>query len=79
MSKQISVYCTEGCPWCIKAKEYLKSKNISFRDINLSKEPKQAEEMFRRSGAMTVPQIWIGNRVIIGFDKDKIDQAISQS
>jgi len=77
MNHQVLIYCTQGCPWCIKAQEYLKSKNIPFRNIDLTAEPGKRDEMFKRSGAMTVPQIWIGNSLIIGFDKEKINNALS--
>jgi len=75
--KKVLIYCTQGCPWCIKAMEYLKSKNISFQAIDVSKDKKEADIMFKRSGQLTVPQFWIDSKLIIGFDKQKINNELS--
>ncbi len=75
--KKVVVYCTEGCPWCIKAMEYLKNKSIPYRSINVTKDRKAADEMFKRSGQLTVPQIWIDRKLVIGFDKHKLDQELA--
>jgi len=71
--KEIKVYSTPTCPWCHKAKDYLKSKGVAFKDIDVSKDDKAAEEMFNRTGQLGVPVIIIGEKVIVGFDKDAID------
>ncbi|ACR79657.1 MULTISPECIES: glutaredoxin family protein [Kosmotoga] len=76
MHLKVTVYSTPSCPWCRKAKQYFKSLGIPFKDIDVSKNQKKAEEMYRKSGQMGVPVITIGNQVIVGFDKAKIDKIL---
>ena len=57
--KKITIYTTPFCPFCIRAKQLLKNKNIDFQEIDLSEEPDQFDEMNKKSnGARTVPQIF---------------------
>lgn len=74
--KKVVIYCTEGCPWCLKAMDYFKSKNAPYQNINVTKDEKAADDMFRRSGKLTVPQIWIDRKLIVGFDKQQIDKEL---
>ena len=58
--KKITIYTTPYCPFCIRAKQLLKSKNINFKEIDLSEEPEKFDEMSKKSnGAKTVPQIFL--------------------
>ena len=57
--KKVKIYTTPYCPFCIKAKQLLKGKNIDFKEIDLSEEPEKFDEMIKKSnGARTVPQIF---------------------
>ncbi len=57
--KKIKIYTTTYCPFCVKAKELLKKKNIKFQEINLIDHPEELDEMIKKSkGARTVPQIF---------------------
>lgn len=75
--KSVIVYSTPTCSWCTRLKDYLKSHKIKFRDIDVSKDAKAAEEMVKRSGQQGVPQSLIGGQVIVGFDKVKIDKLLN--
>ena len=58
--KKVKIYTTPYCPFCIRAKQLLKSKNINFKEIDLSEEPEKFDEMSKKSnGARTVPQIFV--------------------
>ncbi len=72
----VTVYSTPTCPWCHKAKDYLKGKNIAFDDIDVSSDPVRVDEMFKKSGQMGVPVIDINGKIIIGFDQLAIDEAL---
>ena len=64
--KKIKIYTTPYCPFCIRAKKLLKSKNVLLEEIDLSEKPEKFEEMVSTSnGAKTVPQIFI-NETHIG-------------
>ena len=57
--KKVKIYTTPYCPFCKRAKQLLKGKNIDFEEIDLSEEPEKFDEMIKKSnGARTVPQIF---------------------
>ena len=74
----IKVYSTDTCPWCDKAKAYLKSKNIAFEEFNVAEDMEAREDMINKSKQMGVPVLDINGTIIIGFDKPAIDNAINQ-
>lgn len=76
---EVKVFSTPTCPWCHKAKEYFKSKKVKFKDIDVSSDEKARNEMIEKSGQMGVPVIFIGKKVIVGFDKEAIDEALGQA
>ncbi|MCK9641762.1 MAG: thioredoxin family protein [Prolixibacteraceae bacterium] len=76
MNKDIKVFSTPTCPYCVMAKNYLKSKNIEFENIDLTKQQKWVPRMIKKSGQMGVPQLWINDQVIIGFNVPAINQAL---
>ena len=65
----ITIYSKETCPYCDSAKRLLASKGQTWTEIDVEAEPSQLDEMIERSGHRTVPQIWIGERHIGGFDE----------
>lgn len=73
---KVVVYSTTICPWCHRAKSYLREKGVPFKDILVDRDQNAAREMIKRSGQMGVPVIMIGNKPIVGFDKVKIDKAL---
>jgi len=72
----ITIYSTPTCVYCNTLKEYLKSKNIQFQDIDVSKDEKELEKMVSISGQMGVPVIDIDGDVVIGFDRQEIDKLL---
>lgn len=73
---KVRVYSTPTCPWCYAAKDFLKQNNVSFEDVDVSLDQKAAEEMIQKSGQMGVPVIEIDGKIIVGFDKQAIKQAL---
>lgn len=76
MAKTVTVYSTPTCPFCIRAKQFLKDNNIQFQDIDVSTDQTKAQEMIERSGQMGVPVIDVDGTIVVGFDKDKIKEAL---
>ncbi|MEA3317833.1 MAG: glutaredoxin domain-containing protein, partial [Bacteroidota bacterium] len=76
-AKRIIVYSTPSCPHCTTLKNYLKQYNINFRDIDISKDQKMAQELVKKSGQQGVPQTEINGKIIVGFDKSKIDKTLN--
>lgn len=68
----ITLYGTSGCPWCHKAREFLKSNKIKFKDVNVGEDEKAAKEMIKKSGQQGVPVIDINGEIIVGFDESAI-------
>ncbi len=74
--KRVTVYSTPSCSWCTTLKSYLKTHNIRFTDVDVSKNQSAAEQMVRRSGQQGVPQTDINGEIIVGFDKAKINRLL---
>lgn len=78
MSQQtVILFSTPSCSWCIKTKEYLNKKNIRFKEIDVSKDAKAAQDMIRKTRQQSVPQLWIGGRAVVGFDVNKIERLLN--
>lgn len=66
---QITMYTTATCPYCVNAERLLRSKGIEDIDkVRVDLDPQRRMEMMEKSGRRTVPQIWIGERHVGGFD-----------
>lgn len=72
----VIVYTTPTWPWCHRVKDYLKSKNIEFKEINVAVDSEGAMEMIRKSGQRGVPVIDINGSIVVGFDQRRIDQLL---
>ena len=72
----VKVYSTPTCAYCNMAKKYLDSKSIQYESYDVTKDSNAAAEMVNKSGQRGVPVLDINGTIIIGFDKDKIDQLI---
>ncbi|MCB1958137.1 MAG: glutaredoxin 3 [Rhodocyclaceae bacterium] len=68
MTARVVMYATGTCPYCIRAEGLLRRKGVDFEKIRVDLDPARREEMMRRSGRRTVPQIFIGERHIGGCD-----------
>ena len=66
---EVTIYSTQVCPYCIKAKQLLSSKGVDYKEIDISRDPALVEEAQTRSGGRrTVPQIFIGDYHVGGCD-----------
>jgi glutaredoxin 3 len=64
----VTVYVSDWCPYCQRAKGLLAEKNVGFSEINIEDDAKLREEMIARSNRRTVPQIFIGDKHVGGCD-----------
>jgi glutaredoxin 3 len=76
MSKNVLVYSTPTCPYCVRAKQFLTENNIQFTNYDVSSDKVKADEMVEKSSQMGVPVLDIEGEIIVGFDKEKIKQAL---
>ena len=66
---KIEIYVRQACPYCVMAKKLLASKGQEWKEIDLDKDPDRTQEMIERTeGRMTVPEIFINNNLIGGYD-----------
>ena len=66
--KKVTIHTAPSCPYCIRAKDLLQRKGISFEEVKLSWEDESAwKTLEARTGMKTVPQIFIGDRCIGGY------------
>lgn len=70
---KVLVFSTPTCSFCNMAKSYFRQKGIKFTDVDVSRDQAAARDMLRRSGQMGVPVIDIGGKIVVGFDRPKIN------
>jgi glutaredoxin 3 len=69
MTERVLMYSTAVCPYCIMAERLLKAKGVEvIEKIRIDLEPQQKAEMMQKTGRRTVPQIYIGDTHVGGFD-----------
>ncbi|EHN11685.1 glutaredoxin [Patulibacter medicamentivorans] len=68
-SPAITVYTTNACPYCVRAKALLEARGIAYEEVNLGRDPETRLELSQRTGMMTFPQILVGDTVVGGFDE----------
>ena len=66
---KITVYSTEPCSFCERAKQLLKIRKLEFEEINLAKDPAGRAQLIEETGMLSFPQIVIGSEVIGGFQE----------
>ncbi len=71
--KKVVMFTTPTCSHCTTAKRYLREKGIKFKEIDVSRNKRAAQDMQRKTGQHGVPQLWINNRPVVGFDRNKIN------
>ena len=65
---QVTMYCTSTCPYCTRAEQLLNKKGVKVTKISVEDNKPKLKEMIKRSGRNTVPQIFIGDHHVGGFD-----------
>lgn len=73
---RVLIFTTPTCAFCNQAKRYFREKGIKFKDIDVSRDAAAARDMICRSGQQGVPVIDIGGKIIVGFDRQKINQLL---
>ncbi len=73
---RVLVFTTPTCPWCARAKSYLRSNGVAFREVDVSADPAAARDLVRRTGQIGVPVVEIDGRPIVGFNQARIDELL---
>lgn len=73
----VTVFSTPTCPYCHMVKDYLRQKNVAFKDVDVAHDQSAAMSMVEKSGQMGVPQLWIDDAVVVGFNRPEINRLLS--
>ncbi|MGV8866964.1 MAG: glutaredoxin 3 [Janthinobacterium svalbardensis] len=68
MTVPVIVYSTAVCPYCVRAERLLEAKGVSVQKIRVDLDPEERIKMMERTGRRTVPQIYVGETHVGGFD-----------
>ncbi len=71
---EVTIYTTPTCPWCHRAKAWLRDKKIRYREIDITSDRSGLDEMVNISGQTGVPVIVVGGEVIVGFNQSRLNE-----
>ncbi|HAH19831.1 MAG: NrdH-redoxin [Omnitrophica WOR_2 bacterium GWF2_43_52] len=73
----VTVYSTPNCPYCVRLKAHLSQQGIAFTNLDVSVDKVSLDKMIEISGQMGVPVIDIDGQIVVGFEKEKIDNLLA--
>ncbi len=76
MDKTVTIYTTPTCHFCQISKEFFKEHNVPYTEFNVATDLEKRQEMIDKSGQMGVPVVFIGDEMIIGFDKKRFESEL---
>jgi len=83
---KVEIFTTKLCPYCYRAKALLKSKGVAYREVDVSFNPELRRSLLERTGRRTVPQIFINEKSVGGYDdiaaldeEGKLDELLQAS
>jgi glutaredoxin 3 len=65
---KVTIYSTATCPYCIRVKQLLERKGLEYKEIRVDTDPKQMNAMLKLSNRRTVPQIFVGDYHVGGYN-----------
>jgi len=74
---QVTIYSTPTCHFCHAAKDFFTTHNVAFTEHNVASDLAKRQEMIQKSGQMGVPVITVGEKVIVGFDEEKLSELLA--
>ena len=75
--EKVTIYTTDTCHWCHMAKEYFKEKGVKYDEINVTGNIDKQKELVQKSGQFGVPVIFVDDKIILGFDREKINKYLN--
>jgi glutaredoxin-like YruB-family protein len=73
---EVKVYSTPTCPYCKMAKAHLDEKGIKYQDFDVTQDAAAKDEMIEKSGQMGVPVLTVDGELVIGFDRERLDNLL---
>jgi len=78
-SRRIRLYSAPFCYACHQAKDFLETRGLPFREVDISKNARAARELIGKTGARRVPVIEVGGQVVLGFDRVRLARLLDSS
>ena len=75
---RVVLFSTSTCSWCRRAKRYFRENRVTFKEINVERDPDAARDIVRKTGQTGVPVIKIGNKWIVSFDRERIEKELAR-
>jgi len=73
----VTIYTTPSCHFCHMAKDFFAANGVKFTDYNVATDLPKRQEMIQKSGQMGVPVIYVGDKLIVGFDEEKLRELLA--
>ncbi len=74
--KNVIIYSTPTCTYCNAAKDFFTQNNVQYENIDVSTDVVKRQEMVEKSGQMGVPVIFVGDEMVVGFDKPRLSELL---
>lgn len=74
----VTVYTTPTCPWCYKVKTFLDEQGIGYNEVNVADDYEAAQKMVDLTGQRSVPVITRGERYVVGFDPERLENMLNR-
>lgn len=73
---KVTIYSTQTCPYCIKAKEFFKEHKVEYQEFDVSRNEAVLQDMIDKSGQLGVPVIDIDGKIVVGYNKPKLTELL---
>ena len=77
MAREVKIYSTPTCPWCMKTKKFMDDNKVTYQNVDVSTDKAGREEMIAKSGQMAVPVVEINGEITVGFDEKWLKQKLN--
>ena len=74
----VKIYTTPTCQYCLMAKQFFKTNNVLYEEVDVLADPKAREEMIQKSHQMGVPVIDIEGEIVVGFDRAGLQRILKE-
>jgi len=73
---EVEIYTTPSCSWCAATKQFFREHNVDYTEHDVSQDQQKAQEMVAKSGQMGVPVIDVDGEIIVGFDRQRLEELL---
>ena len=74
---KVEIYSTPTCHFCHEAKDFFTANGVAFSDYNVATDLEKRKEMIQKSGQMGVPVIYVGDKLVVGYDEPRLRELLA--